>query len=161
MPLYAVKDVSLRTRCARRECATACPLRARSALRCGLLKLAICDTEDTASERTPMQWHDGPQLYSFPSSSLGTHVFEAPLRRTKSTASNPNQCATAWPSSVTRCSVSHQKQEDTASERTPMQWHTTRRLIVTQHEYHFSSDANLLETHRKNSKLRKIPCHES
>ena len=26
---------------------------------------------------------------------------------------------------ATRCSVSHQKSEDTASERTPMQWHTT------------------------------------
>ena len=63
VPLYAVKDVSLRTRCAGRECATACPLRARSALRCGLLKIAVWDTEDTASERTPMQWHDGPTVF--------------------------------------------------------------------------------------------------
>ena len=44
VPLYAVKDVSLRTRCAGRECATACPLRARSALRCGLLKIVVWDT---------------------------------------------------------------------------------------------------------------------
>ena len=44
MARYAVKDISLRIRCARRECATACPLRARSALRCGLLKIGVWDT---------------------------------------------------------------------------------------------------------------------
>jgi len=60
--LYAVKDVSLRKRGARQERATACPLRARSALRRGFLKIGVWDIEDTASERTPMQWHDSPTV---------------------------------------------------------------------------------------------------
>ena len=63
VPLDAVKDVSLRTRIAGQECATACPLRACSALRCGLLKVAVWDSEDTASEMTPMQWQCGPTVF--------------------------------------------------------------------------------------------------
>jgi len=43
--------------------ATACPLRARSALCRELLKIVVWDIEDTASEMTPMQWHDYPTVF--------------------------------------------------------------------------------------------------
>ena len=63
MARYAVKNASRRKRRVRQECATACPLRARSALCRELLKIAVWDIEDTASERTPMQWHDNPTVF--------------------------------------------------------------------------------------------------
>ena len=40
------------------KCVTACPFRACDAVRRGVLKMTAGVIEATASERTPMQWHD-------------------------------------------------------------------------------------------------------
>jgi len=45
------------------------------AYRCGLLTSADRNVEATASERTPMQWHDGSGTQCFATISLGASKF--------------------------------------------------------------------------------------